>query len=81
MNGVTLVPAYGRDYKSRAEARAAFLEQRQDFLCLPMGRYCSVRDARAMQEDGITHLHIRFKQMREVFVLPIAEALAATTAK
>lgn len=43
-NDVTVVPAYGRDYKSAKSALADW-HAGKDFQCATTGRYLSVRDA------------------------------------
>lgn len=43
MISITGLPAYGRDYKTADEARAAWLAGK-DFVCSFSGRYFSVRD-------------------------------------
>ena len=40
MHYVTVTPAYGRDYKSKREAKEAWLEGK-DFQVQPSGQYCS----------------------------------------
>lgn len=52
----TVIPAYGRDYKSRAAVIADW-EGGKDFLMQPQGCYCSVRDFR----PGDT-VNIRYKK-------------------
>lgn len=51
-----LTPAYGRDYKTKAEAEADF-KAGKDFVT-SMGQYCSRRDF----EIG-TRIELRFKRM------------------
>ena len=43
---VTLLPAYGRDYKSKKDAEKDFRDGK-DFICADIwnsGRYCSIED-------------------------------------
>jgi hypothetical protein len=44
MNDIHAVPAYGRDYKSKAAVLTDWLAGK-DFRCSVSGRYLSVRDA------------------------------------
>ena len=43
MNDVHAIPAYGRDYKSKASVLADW-QAGKDFQCALTGRYLSVRD-------------------------------------
>lgn len=54
---LTLVPAYGRDYRSKAEVMTD-LRQGKDFKCCDTGQYCSIRDL----EIG-DRLELRYKKM------------------
>lgn len=71
-NSLTLVPAYGRDYKSKA-ALLADWEAGKDFLAsgIPVHGYTSIRDTDQFKEDGITHLHFRYKQQTIVHVVKL----------
>jgi len=44
MNDIHALPAYGRDYKSKAAVLADW-QAGKDFLCAVSGRYLSVRDS------------------------------------
>ncbi len=44
LDGGTVSPAYGRDYKTAGDAKLAFLKDAVDFKHEPSGSYCSVRD-------------------------------------
>lgn len=62
-NYLTVSPAYGRDYKSKAEATAAFAEG-QDFKMESLGQggtYCSARDF----EHGVW-VSIRYEKMTKI---------------
>ena len=66
----TLTPAYGRDYKSKAEAEADF-RAGKDFIYNQYGdRYdgkpCSIRDF----EEGSQH-QIRYQKNTKVFIVKI----------
>ncbi len=64
----TLTPAYGRDYKSKADALAAFRGGKDfiinDISCPWDGKPCSIRDL----EPG-EKVKIRYKGLRNVFVV------------
>lgn len=58
-----LGPAYGRGYKTAAEARAHWTEGK-DFRILAgedYGRYCSSRDTKTLIDDGYVHVSIRIE--------------------
>jgi hypothetical protein len=55
-----LTPAYGRDYKNKAEVVAAF-EGGKDFIFAATGQYTSIKDV----APGTTVL-LRYKQKRSV---------------
>lgn len=57
MNILTLIPAYGRTYKSRNAAVSAWHEG-QDWRISSMGMpdtYCSNRDVETLRQMGYTH--------------------------
>ncbi len=64
---MTLTPAYGRDYKSKAEVLKAW-DEGKDFVIADMfhpdsGRFCNKQD---VQES----VNIRYKGLRQVCVIP-----------
>lgn len=61
----TLVPAYGRDYKSAKEVRKDF-EAGKDFRAEPSGPYCSIHDIPAG-----TEVFIRYRGLRMVAKLTV----------
>jgi len=63
---VTLTPAYGRDYKSKAAALRDF-EGGKDFMFQPHGKYCSIRDF----PKG-TEVKIRYGKVRKCLVTKIS---------
>lgn len=78
---MTVIPAYGVDYKSQKEVLAAYLAGK-DFMIVSIGdtgRYINREDA---VKYGAARLTIRFKQQRSVMVLDVAqvEARAAKNA-
>lgn len=65
---VIVSPAYGRDYKSKAEAEASFREGK-DFKCHNLGvggTYCSIRDF----QKG-TEVEIRYNRLRNIHLFTI----------
>ncbi len=66
LSGMTLTPAYGRDYKSKAEILAA-LNKPEDFMANHFTgcAYCSVEDL----ADG-EHM-VRYKGLRNVAVVVV----------
>jgi len=68
MLNITLVPAYGRDYKSQAEVIAAWSEGK-DFLIASLshpshGKYCSIRDF-----GGYSGIKLRYNKLKKVVVI------------
>ena len=67
---MTLVPAYGRDYKSKGDAEKDFRDgkdfQIADISSPDDGRYCSVTDF----STG-TPLNLRFKKLRSICVIKV----------
>jgi hypothetical protein len=69
---ITLVPAYGRDYKSKKALQADF-DADKDFTIMDMSSRWDGRPANksALKADGYTEVNIRYKKMRSVAVLKI----------
>lgn len=71
-NSLTLVPAYGRDYKSKSALMADW-NQGKDFLAVSFqshqGGYTSIRDLPAFKAEHITHLHLRYNKQTLVHVV------------
>lgn len=59
-----LTPAYGRDYKSKAEVEKDFLDGKDFQTCA--GSYCSARDF----PPG-TEITVRYAKLRKVHILRI----------
>jgi hypothetical protein len=71
---LTLVPAYGRDYKSKREVMEAW-DAGKDFIVQDMmspydGKPINKADAKAA---GIGNVNIRYKKMRSVAVIKVAK--------
>lgn len=72
-NSLTLVPAYGRDYKSK-KALMADWEAGKDFLAYSFDgseAYTSIRDTEGFKADNITHLHFRYNKQTLVHVVKL----------
>lgn len=74
---LTLVPAYGRDYKSKREVMEAW-DAGKDFIVQDMmspydGKPINKADAKAA---GIGNVNIRYKKMRSVAVIKVAAGKA-----
>ena len=79
MPSLVLSPAYGRDYKSKAEVMAAFNSEK-DFIIQSAlrgyaGVYCSKRDLAAFILDGFTHIELRYKNMTMCAFIDIRKLL------
>jgi len=71
---LSVVPAYGRDYKSAKEVKAAW-EAGKDFQIMDMsspddGRYINKQDAEK-PGSGVSTLTIRYKRMTQVAVVKV----------
>lgn len=69
---MTLIPAYGRDYKSKAEVIAAF-EADKDFQIADIsspwdGRYCNRAD---LSGSGLKGVNIRYAKLTKVVVVKL----------
>ena len=66
---LTLVPAYGRDYKSKA-AILADLEAGKDFLAVSYDRdgYINIE---GLREHGIKSVNVRYGKLRKVAVIQV----------
>ena len=68
MKTISVFPAYGRDYKSRA-ALIADWQAGKDFNS-NLG-YLSIRDVGALKLDGITGIQFRYKKLYQTFILSL----------
>ena len=64
-NYLSLLPAYGRDYRSAKDAKESFLSGK-DWIDSASGSYCSVSDF----ASGVT-VNLRYKQLRSVAVVKV----------
>jgi len=60
---VVVVPAYGRDYRSKREVLAAW-DDGHDFQCQPSGRYVSKRD-----KPAHVALQVRYNKLARVLII------------
>lgn len=69
---MTLIPAYGRDYKSKAEVVSAFIAGK-DFEAVSIGSagYIGYEEVKDMAKSGEQHLNIRYKKQTQVAVLRV----------
>lgn len=71
---MTVVPAYGRDYKSKKEVQADW-DAGKDFLIQTFGpnhgRYINKQDAGNLKPSGGLVLNVRFKRLANVHVIRI----------
>ena len=70
-DALSVTPAYGRTYKTTADAEKAFHDGK-DFQIWKDGPYMSIRDAKRIKADGYTEIHVytdRSLQHRTVHVL------------
>jgi len=70
---LTIVPAYGRDYKSKKAVEADWNADK-DFIVQDMmsgydGSFVNKSDAKRM---GVSHVTVRYKQLRNVTVIKVA---------
>ena len=67
MYSPTIVPAYGRDFRSKKAAQES-LDSGQDWIDYLSTRACNVDDLRAM---GLTQVKARSADLRKVWILTI----------
>ena len=73
MNIIVLSPAYGRDYKSAKEVKAALLsgkDFRIESIGPNAGRYCSLRDFPVGQV-----LNVRYRGLRQVLSITVTSEM------
>lgn len=72
---LTLVPAFGRDYKSKAEVQRD-LDANKDFIIASYGHRYDGKPANAssLRAEGITVVNIRFSKLRKVGVFKLTGA-------
>jgi len=68
MQTLNLLPAYGRNYRSKA----AVLKDWQDGKDFTLyGTYCSIRDKASFQQRGYTHVEFYSKEGRFLTIQPL----------
>lgn len=74
MKALTMVPAYGRDYKSKADAELALITgkdfQIMDISCKWDGSYCNLAD---LKTAGYTHARVRYNNLRDVALIEVEQ--------
>ena len=73
MGIIVLIPAYGRDYKSAKEVKAALFsgkDFRIESIGPNAGRYCSLRDFPVGQV-----LNVRYRSLRQVLVVTVTSEM------
>lgn len=78
MKKITLVPAYGRDYKSKKEIEGSLIGdldfQISDMSSPDDGRYINLPQ---IKEAGFTHLNVRYAKLRKVAVIEVEKLKAS----
>lgn len=71
---LSVIPAYGRDYKSKKELLADWNAGKDFTMCPFNGRstYFSVRDVDSLKKEGFCVLNFRYAKQTKVFALSIA---------
>lgn len=70
---LTIVPAYGRDYKNEAEARKAWVGG-YDFLTQSYNlkdTYVSIRDSNEIEKLGFSAVSIRYNRKLSQLIIPL----------
>jgi hypothetical protein len=70
VNYQSAVPAYGRDYPSKAKLLVDWQAGR-DFRLEPQGQLFSIRDAAALRAAGTIVLNIRYRGLREICIIKL----------
>ena len=69
---LTVVPAYGRDYKSKKEVAESWNNNQDWFIeDFRLTGYVGKGGQARLITDGVTHLHFRYKQQRNIVVLDL----------
>jgi hypothetical protein len=72
---LTLTPRYGRDYPSKAAVINDWNDGKDftvaDFFSEDDGRAVSIRESAALIASGKTSVHIRYKKLTQIAVIPI----------
>lgn len=68
---MVIVPAYGRDYKSKKEVMADW-DANKDFLVQDMFKSGYINKEQALKELKGQNLQVRYKKLTQVFMLKVA---------
>jgi hypothetical protein len=75
MTTLTLVPAYGRDYKTKAEVEADWQAGKDFRVCDSgsdfNGSYTSIRDLGTLKAAGLRWVNIRYRSLSLVHVIKL----------
>jgi len=67
---MTLTPAYGKDYRNKAEVKAAW-EAGKDFVIASVGPWMGAYVSRRELQGKEVQVSIRYNKLAEVAVLPV----------
>lgn len=70
INIINLVPAYGRDYKSK-KALLIDWDSGRDFLLAGTTSYVNQSQLKAMARDGITEVRFRYLRLTRIHIIEI----------
>jgi hypothetical protein len=72
MRTITLIPAYGIDYTSKAKVLTDWNDN-MDFKIADFGfsGYVNNEQIEQLKKDGITHLQFRYSKLTKVFILEL----------
>jgi len=75
MSWIIVTPAYGRDYKSKAEVLEVF-NSNKDFVVASInhqhsGRYCNKQDLE--KDRNISEVEIRYSKLRKLMVVDLKD--------
>lgn len=80
MNTAVIVPAYGRDYKTEADALKAFNEGRDFIMCTItdrwVGKPCNKAD---LMGSEYTQAEIRYNNQHDLVIVPLGGTDATRT--
>ena len=75
MSTVILTPAYGRDYKNKAQVTNDWKDGK-DFIIRNItdpyeGKPCSIRDTKFLKDAGYTHAQIRYARLTKLIMVKL----------
>lgn len=75
MSHATIVPAYGRDYKSKAAVEADLLAGK-DFIFQGYAGNAGYINLEGLHQAGYSEANVRYGQLRKVMVVKVAKLYA-----